>query len=97
MSDAGAPTSYASLRARALALDSERAALERQLAALLAELGEHSTGALVSADGFPRSDIDVGAVAAARGAVARLRNDVNAKAKEVEAAMLAAFSASALA
>ena len=83
MSDA--TSTYASLRARALALDTERAALERQLAALLSELGEHSTGALITSDGFPRADIDVGAVAAARGAIARLRNDVNAKAKEVEA------------
>ena len=88
-----AAPSYASLRAAALSLDAERATLERQVAALVAELGDVATGALVSPDGFPRDDIDVGAVVSARGVIARLRNDAKAKAAEAEATMLRAFAA----
>lgn len=89
-----APTpDAASLRAHTLALDGERLALEREIAAAVAALGEHATGALVDADGFPRADVDVGEVARQRGAIARLRNDLKDKMKEVEIALLAALAA----
>ncbi len=87
-------SSAPSLRARALALDAERAALERTVAALAGALGAEATAPLV-VDGAPRADVDVAAILAQRGELARARNDLRAKYLEVEAAMHAAFAAAA--
>ena len=87
-SGSASPPSALELRTAALALDAERASVERELDLVLLELGPSASGSLVDGDGFPRSDIDVHAVRALRGRAACLRTDLAAKAGAAEAALL---------
>ncbi len=58
------------------ALESRRAALEAEIAAILESLGPLGAhGPLVDAEGFPRADVDVHAVRQSRHQLARLQND----------------------
>jgi 26S proteasome non-ATPase regulatory subunit 9 len=72
-------------RARVAALGAQRAELEASLAeaAPRARAGE----ALVDAEGFPRGDVDLYAVRAARGQCARLQNDLRAAGAELDQAL----------
>jgi len=85
-------SSSSTLRAIALDLDKERLALERQVGLLVEALGEFVTGSLLI-DNAPRGDIDIASILELRGTLARCRNDLAAKMREVEAAMLAAMNA----
>lgn len=91
------PPTPLALRARALALDAERAALSHALDLLLLELGPSAAGSLVDAEGYPRGDIDVHAVRLLRGRAACLRTDLAAKAAEAERALLALHACGAAA
>ena len=91
-SSASSSDARGALRARALAIDAERLAIEREIAGCLATLGENATAPLVDAEGFPRADIDVAEVARVRSVLSRLRTDLKLKMKEVESAMLAAMA-----
>jgi 26S proteasome regulatory subunit N4 len=76
--EASPPASSVS-RARALALASERDAIEAEMSSLISALTAPGapglTGNLVDADGFPRADIDIPAVREQRYRLDCLRND----------------------
>lgn len=75
-------------RERVRAADRTRRELEDQLAAAAVSLGAAGPGApLVDADGYPRADVDLLAVTAARRRVVMLRNDVRAATEEVASAL----------
>ena len=86
------PATRDELRARALALDAARGALEARLAAIMTELGAAAHGALV-VDGAPRADVDVHAALILRHEAARLRTDLKENEAAREAALLAALAA----
>ena len=77
-----------SARARLMELDSRRLRIESEAAAIVARLegmqGEPGlTGALVDADGFPRSDVDIIAVRRERQRHAVLQTDMSAVMSEI--------------
>lgn len=88
-------------RRKLIELERQRAGLEEEIVALVAELDSPSMeGApapgvntpLVDIDGFPRSDIDIPAVRAKRLRVNIIRNDLRAIQKEIEVNLLALHS-----
>jgi len=79
-------------RAALKALANRRDALSSQMLALAEELeatGAGVSGRLVDSEGFPRADVDLYAVRAARGRLASLKTDYEEATRQLEAGLAA--------
>uniref|UniRef100_A0A060TAA8 Probable 26S proteasome regulatory subunit p27 n=1 Tax=Blastobotrys adeninivorans TaxID=409370 RepID=A0A060TAA8_BLAAD len=76
-------------------LINQRSRMESELDDLVEVLASHNADMdtpLVTADGFPRSDIDVSTVRSTRAQIIRLRNDLKSVMAEIESGLHSYFS-----
>ncbi|KAF3769083.1 hypothetical protein M406DRAFT_321142 [Cryphonectria parasitica EP155] len=92
---AGAPTNGAPANLTIAELQRKKANMEMELSALSSVLDSHGVDmhtSLVTADGFPRSDIDVAQIRTTRARVIHLRNDYKDLMGKIEQAVYAGFA-----